>query len=101
MHPTCVPVIVSVTVFEVPYCVVTATDPVQLLVGACRLMEVFVQPVVGTVTPFNVTVPAVLRKFCPVMVTGPPGATGVVMFVIVGRGTLIVTEAEADLVVSA
>jgi hypothetical protein len=81
--------------------VVTATDPVQLLVGAVRVIDVLVHEVVGTVTPFRITVPVELRKFWPEIVTAAPGATGEVMPVIEGRGTLIVSIAEADFVVSA
>jgi hypothetical protein len=54
---------VKVTAFDVPYRVVTVTGPVQLLVGTCSEIEVLVHEVVGTVTPFSVTVPGELRKF--------------------------------------
>jgi hypothetical protein len=59
---------VSVTALDVPYCVVTTTDPVQLLVGTFSEIDVFVQEIVGTDTPFSATVPGELRKFWPAMV---------------------------------
>ena len=92
---------VRVTVLDVPYWVVTATGPVQLLVGTCKEIDVLLHEFVGTDTPFSVTVPVELRKFCPVIVICDPGAAGEVILVMLGNGTATVTVAEADLVVSA
>jgi hypothetical protein len=102
MHPTCVPETVNVTAFEVPHCVVTVTDPVQLFVGTVIVIAVLLHEVVGTVTPFSETDPDVVRKFCPMIVTCALGEAGDgATLVIVGSGMLTVTVAAADFVVSA
>jgi hypothetical protein len=73
-----------------------------LLVGTTSVIAVLFQEVVGIVTPFKVTVPVDERKFCPVIVTGVPGAAGEgVMLAMLGCGILTVTDAVADFVASA
>jgi hypothetical protein len=93
---------VKVTAFDVPYCVVTTTGPVQLFVGTSREIEVLLHEVVGSDTPFSVTLPGAVRKFWPAIVICVLGsAVAGVMLVITGAGTLTVTTADADLVESA
>jgi hypothetical protein len=102
MQPSCVPSTVKVTAFDAPYCVVTTTGPVQLLVGAGREIDELPHEVVGSTTPFSVTLPGDARKFCPLMVICEPGdAVAGDRLVITGAGTFTVTVAEADLLASA
>jgi hypothetical protein len=58
--------------------------------------------VVGSDTPFNITLPGAVRKFWPAIVICVLGrAVPGVILKITGAGTFTVTVAEADLVESA